>query len=101
MKEMHVVCPKQAGLFCIDIEEQLYSSRAWTISEETAKRLIGAQFFLHKTQTGPAYHGGFIFDVVPSEEKGRYTILYQASMTAKGVMTSKSGWKQELKLVKA
>ena len=98
MKSLHVVCRDAAGV-SFDKTSKLFTSEAWLMSENTARELVGAKFYLHQRQVKRSYHGGIVVDVAYNTLTGRAAVIYAASNEARGV-TCDSGWAQEMAIIR-
>jgi hypothetical protein len=79
-----------------------YECGYWVVAEETARKLVGGDLYLHDGQNQPSRFGGKIlnFHVHPSgSEAGRIVFRIQATLEHRGVKTGREGWGNEKKIV--
>ncbi len=80
-----------------------WESGYWSISEETAARLIGADLYLHSGQLEPSHFGGKIVSYRVHRDgtdiDGRVIFRISPSSTYKGVRTGREGWGNEKKFI--
>jgi len=66
-----------------------YSSEAWDISEEDARRLVGGKIYFHTTKSEKSYFGGHVdsFEVLTTENahERRIKLYLTAEIECKGV----------------
>ena len=58
-------------------DKTIWRSGNWVMTPKTAKDLIGGRFSVHEKQAEISVHQGTILDVLPSEEEGRFAIVYK------------------------
>lgn len=81
--------------------EHEYESGYWVVSEETARKLIGGDIFLHDGQNEPSRFGGKILGFrvhSGGAEDGRLIFRFQATAGHRGVKTPREGWGNEKKI---
>ncbi|MDR1709331.1 MAG: hypothetical protein LBS70_06380 [Candidatus Accumulibacter sp.] len=86
----------------LDKEANLWESRWWAVSPETAEKLVGGRIFFHKAQKKPSFFGGDItgFRVETGDEwRGRIIFKFKASEECRGITTGPEGWGREKKIV--
>lgn len=75
--------------------ENEYESGNWTVSVETAERLVGGDLYLHPRQDAPSDYGGRIVGYRVHEEgsalAGRVVFRFVFSQAYRGVI-SRDGW---------
>ena len=107
MRAIHVIFKKQrpkeaAGIEkCADAADEWTSGR-WVIREQTAKAFVGHHLYFHNTQAKPSFFGGVILNVtkIPEGEfAGRVVFRFKYDASFRGVITSREGWGQEMKIV--
>lgn len=81
-----------------------WDSYSWKISEETAKKLVGGNIYLHKAQDKPSHFGGEILSYKvlgedAGDEAGRVVFKFRANVDCKDVRTGKDGWGMEKKII--
>lgn len=99
--DIHLI-EKQNLFETIDIQEQIYESGFWAISEDTAKKSINGNIYFHKGQTKPSHFGGVILKYRVQNNgmfSGRIVFIFRAMIDHKNVKTSKTGWSNEKKIV--
>lgn len=82
-------------------EVQLWESGYWTLTEKSAKSLIGGDIYLHSNQSKPSRFGGVIqnYRVIENGEfEGKIVFEFLADIEHKNVRTSKEGWGREKKI---
>jgi hypothetical protein len=85
----------------VDKDNHIWNSLAWALTEETAKKLIGAEIYFHRGQSLPSHFGGVIesYWVIDSgPDEGRIGFRMKADQKYKGIKTSKDGWSFEKKI---
>ena len=58
-------------------DKTIWKSGNWVMTPKTANGLIGGRFSVHEKQAEISVHQGTILDVLPSEEEGRFVIVYK------------------------
>jgi hypothetical protein len=80
----------------VSSEPPVWESGYWVIAEDTAKRLIGADLYLHSGQLEPSHFGGKILGYRVhrdgSDADGRIVFRIAPSLRHKGVATGREGW---------
>lgn len=79
-----------------------YDCGYWVVSEESARKLVGGDLFLHDGQSEPSRFGGKIVGYRVEEGgglDGRIVFRIQATPGHRGVKTPKEGWGNEKKIV--
>lgn len=80
-----------------------WESGYWSVTENTAQRLIGADLYLHTRQAEPSHFGGKIlgFHVHrdQSDIDGRIVFRIKPTIGHKGVVAGREGWGNEKKIV--
>jgi len=105
MPAIHLIKKSESGLppiVPVSGEANAYSSGFWTLSEETARSLIGGQIYFHERQRDPSFYGGQIVDAhrtVGGDYPDKIVFKFIFSGDCRGVRTSSDGWSQEMKLV--
>jgi hypothetical protein len=82
--------------------EHEYECGYWVVAEETARKLIGGDLYLHDGQNEPSRFGGKILGYRVhhgGNEDGRIVFHIQATIAHRGVRTPREGWGNEKKLV--
>ena len=100
MSKVHLI-ERVTNVKLLSKEKNEWASYSWAISEESAKKLIGGEIYLHKTQDAPSHFGGKIFsyDVLGEEHgenAGRIVFNFTAGLEYKGIKAGK-GWAMEKK----
>ena len=105
MSAIHLIKKTEAGLppiVPVQGEANIHTSGYWTLSEETARSLIGGEIYFHERQREPSFYGGRIIDA-RREDGGDYQdkIVFKFMFFAdcRGVRTDADGWSQEMKIV--
>jgi hypothetical protein len=83
---------------------EVWISGYWSLSEGTAKSLIGGRVYFHKAQAKPSFLGGDILGFRVADEPsyvGRIILIFRPDPSAKGVTTSRAGWSMEKKILAA
>jgi hypothetical protein len=87
----------------VTVDPPIWESGYWTISEETAGRLIGAELYLHSGQLQASHFGGTILGYRVhrdgTEIDGRLVFRIAPTLQHKGVVTDRKGWGNEKKIV--
>ena len=105
MPAIHLIKKSKAGLppiVPVAGEANTYTSGFWTLSEDTARSLIGGKIYFHVRQREPSFYGGRILDAwreVGGQYPDKIVFKFVFSDDGKGVRTSADGWAQEMKLV--
>jgi hypothetical protein len=79
-----------------------YESGYWVVADETARRLVGGDLYLHDGQNDPSRFGGVIvgYRIEPAGElAGRVIFRFQATAAHRGLKTPRQGWGNEKKIV--
>jgi hypothetical protein len=79
-----------------------FTSGFWTLSQETARSLIGGQIYFHEHQRDPSFYGGRILDAqqaVDGDYPDKIVFTFLFSADCRGVRTTADGWAQEMKIV--
>jgi hypothetical protein len=74
----------------------------WSLSEATARSLIGGRVYFHKAQAKPAFFGGELLGYRVADEApyaGRIILIFRPDPTARGTITSRDGWSMEKKII--
>jgi hypothetical protein len=103
MPKIHLI-ERITNVKLLSKERNEWASYCWVVSEDTAKKLIGGEIYLHKGQDKPSHFGGTIFsyDVLPAEARGdagRIVFNFKAGLEFKNVKAGKDGWGMEKKIV--
>lgn len=103
MPKIHLI-ERVTAVKLLSKERNEWSSFSWVVSEDTAKKLIGGEIYLHKAQNAPSHFGGKIlsYEVLGSEygsDAGRVVFNFNASLEYKNVKAGKDGWGMEKKIV--
>lgn len=101
MPKIHLI-ERITNVKLLSKEKNEWASYCWAIPEETAKKLVGGEIYLHKAQDKPSHFGGRIFsyDVLGEEhgpDAGRIVFNFQAGLEYKNVKAGR-GWAMEKKL---
>lgn len=72
--------------------KNFYESRAWTMSETTAKSIIGDYIFLHAPKADPAREGGIIQDYYVDSNKDIVFII-ECDTALRGTPPPNTSWK--------
>jgi hypothetical protein len=67
-----------------------YKSGYWKVTKSKAKELVGKHIYLHDTQAGASYFGGYILDYTMTKEwdgKPRAVFYFEVTAKQKGVKT--------------
>ena len=95
---------EKAGNFSrADQNSRIHESCCWKLAEDTAASLTGGMAYFHKAQDEPSYFGGRVTGcrkVAEGDDKGRFVIIFEASMEAKGVRAGPEGWSNEKKIAR-
>ncbi len=100
MSKVHLI-ERVTNVKLISKEKNEWASYSWAISEESAKKLIGGEIYLHKAQDAPSHFGGKILSYTVlnddhGDDAGRIVFVFQAGVEFKGVKAGK-GWAMEKK----
>jgi hypothetical protein len=90
------------NLVRLDRDTHVWESGFWTVSRDTAKRLVGSWIFLHDAQDKPARFGGQISQFrIPESgiHEGKVSFRFSASREAVGMRAGIDGWGMEKKIV--
>ena len=103
MSKIHLI-ERVTNVKLLSKERNEWASYAWAVSEETAKKLVGGQIYLHQGQEKPSHFGGTIysFDIlteVAGDDANRIVFNFKAGPEFKGVKAGKEGWGNEKKIV--
>jgi hypothetical protein len=105
MSAIHVIKKSEAGLppiLPVAGEANTFTSGFWTLSEDSARSLVGGQIYFHERQRGPSFYGGRIIDTwreSHGEYAGKIVFKFVFSQDSRGVKTSADNWSQEMKFV--
>lgn len=105
MTAIHLIKKTNGGLppiVPVAGEANTYTSGFWTLSEETARSLIGGQIYFHEHQRDPSFYGGRIVDTqrtVDGDYPDKIVFRFVFSADCRGVRTTANGWSQEMKIV--
>jgi len=103
MPAIHLIKKSEGGLppiVPVAGEANTYTSGFWTLSEETARSLVGGQIYFHAHQRDPSFYGGQIVDAhraVDGAYPDKIVFKFIFSADCKDVRTTSSGWAQEMK----
>jgi len=103
MSKIHLI-ERVTNVKLISKERNEWASYSWAVAEETAKKLVGGEIYLHKGQDKPSHFGGKIisYTVLPEDagkEAGRVVFNFQAGLEFKDIKAGKDGWGMEKKIV--
>lgn len=79
-----------------------WESGWWSVTHETAERLVGGHIYFHKKQAEPSFFGGLILSYrieTAGEWVGRVIFQFKTGLEFKGVKAGSSGWGMEKKIV--
>lgn len=83
-------------------DSYIHDSGDWTVSEETARKLVGGDMYLHRKQIEASHFGGKILSFRVHQDgplKGRVVFRIEPTMAHKNVRTGADGWGMEMKIV--
>lgn len=86
----------------INKENAEWESGWWSVTPETASKLIGGHIYFHKRQAEPSFFGGLILDYrieTTGEWVGRIIFTFKTGLEFKGVKAGSNGWAMEKKFV--
>lgn len=86
----------------VKLQDNIWESGSWKLDEEKAKALVGGEIFFHKKRMEPSFYGGTILGYrVNQEEKNQGEVIFklQYSPAFRNVLTDKSGWKKNVKIL--
>jgi len=85
----------------VDSLRDEWESGYWTVTERTARRLVGGHIYLHPGQLKPATIGGVItgYRLEERNAKMRVVFTFTRDPALTGHVTSKQGWGNEQKRV--
>lgn len=100
MPKVHLI-ERITNVKLLSKEKNEWASYAWAIGEETAKKLVGGEIYLHKAQDKPSHFGGkilsyFVLGEDAGQDVGRVVFVFQAGNEYKGIKAGK-GWAMEKK----
>ncbi|QNA90285.1 hypothetical protein G4G28_20495 [Massilia sp. Dwa41.01b] len=101
MPALHVI-EHEISVVRLSPDSYIHDSGDWKLSEETARKLVGGDMYLHTAQDAPSHFGGRILGYRIHEEgplKGRVVFRIEPTMAHKGVRTGRDGWAMEMKIV--
>ncbi|MBI1201447.1 MAG: hypothetical protein GC182_02940 [Rhodopseudomonas sp.] len=58
MKRIHLICRNRDGITVLKMPD--FESRAWDISEDEAKEIVGGMICFHETKAPPSYFGALV-----------------------------------------
>lgn len=102
MSALHVI-EHGTSVKRVSPDSWVHDSGDWTVSEETAKMLVGGDMYLHRNQSKPSHFGGKILSYRIHENgplKGKVIFRIDPTMAHKDVVTAPAGWGMEMKIVK-
>jgi hypothetical protein len=79
-----------------------FESGYWVVSEDTGRKLVGGDLYLHDGQSEPSRFGGRILGYrvhSGGSEDGRIIFRFQATGDHRGITTPREGWGNEKKIV--
>lgn len=92
--KIHLICKDALGIVCVDKAAHRYTSAAWLLSADEVAALKGGTVHFHETKSQPAYFGGTILTLEPTDAlpdgisavgRDRYLLTIEATAKAKGV----------------
>ncbi|MDP4026838.1 hypothetical protein Q8W71_30020 [Methylobacterium sp. NEAU 140] len=90
MIDLHFICPQ--GLNHRRVEESVYESGNWAVSDERADEAVGGRIYLHEKQRERSWHGGTILSWRPFDAS-RKVFTYRAEGQIR--VLCPGGWGQE------
>lgn len=91
MAEIHFICPNFEGIQKNEANP-CYTSKAWVLSEDAARQLIGGTVFFHETKSHPSYFGGVIdcFERLAAPDDDRVIIHMTATEEGRGMQWARA-----------
>lgn len=81
---------------------EMWISGYWSLSVDTVKSLVDGRVYFHRAQAKPGFLGGTITGFHIADEPpyaDRIILVFRPEPAAKGVITSRTGWSMEKKIV--
>jgi hypothetical protein len=98
-KRIHVI---ERDNRIIRVDDQVWESGDWVVSESTAKQLVGGSILFHKKQKEPSFFGGLILKYRIQDNgklKGLVIFTFQYQPDHRGVLADGGRWSQEMRVV--
>jgi hypothetical protein len=85
-----------------DRSKNEWESGFWDITEESARKLVGAKLYLHRSKNKPSHFGGTIlsYRIEPASPSGTGVVFtVRADAAYKDVKTEPKGWAKDHKIL--
>lgn len=99
MPSIHLLVKKEnrSTLTTTEVGSNIVESRAWQLTEQQAKDLVGANVYFHHFQNDRSFYGGVILDIFPWMIENihvdrRYIIKFRYEKICRDVMPPKQNW---------
>jgi hypothetical protein len=79
-----------------------WESGRWNLAEDTARKLVGATLYLHRSKNQPSHFGGRIlsYRVEQADQAGSGIVFtVRAAADCKNVKTDTKGWSNDCRIV--